>query len=335
MYMRVRKSMVTFIVIIQCVLFLTHLFLYATWTFSNTGSVPAFWTKLVFALLSVSFIAASLLTFKYTNPIIRAFYRAAAVWVGLLTFLLFAALLSWVIFGLAALAGVTLNFHHVVRTLFAAGTLAGIYAVFNASWTRVTRATVQLANLPEAWRGRKAALISDLHLGPVRNRSFLRRMIAKILSEAPDAVFIAGDLYDGTAIDAHRAAEPLSTLTAPRGVYFVAGNHEQFGDDSKYPMRSRRQGYGSSPTRRLKSMVCRSWAFLTGKRPEWERSLPCCTPLASTATAQAFCSPMPPIILQLRKPRASPCSFQDTRIWDNLFRGAGWRGECTGNLCTA
>src|ERR1700675_3395065 len=31
-----------------------------------------------------------------------------------------------------------------------------------------------------------------------------------------------------------RAAEPLSKLTAPHGVYFVAGNHEQFGDDSHY-----------------------------------------------------------------------------------------------------
>jgi predicted MPP superfamily phosphohydrolase len=41
-------------------------------------------------------------------------------------------------------------------------------------------------------------------------------------------------LYDGTAIDEGRAAEPLSKLTAPQGVYFVAGNHEQFGDDSKY-----------------------------------------------------------------------------------------------------
>jgi uncharacterized protein len=58
--------------------------------------------------------------------------------------------------------------------------------------------------------------------------------VVKILREAPDAIFIAGDLYDGTAIDAGRAAEPLSKLTAPHGVYFVAGNHEQFGDDSKY-----------------------------------------------------------------------------------------------------
>ncbi len=77
-------------------------------------------------------------------------------------------------------------------------------------------------------------MISDLHLGHVRNGSFLRRMVAKILNEEPDAIFIAGDLYDGTAIDARRAAEPLNELVAPHGVYFVAGNHEQFGDDSKY-----------------------------------------------------------------------------------------------------
>jgi predicted MPP superfamily phosphohydrolase len=68
----------------------------------------------------------------------------------------------------------------------------------------------------------------------VRNRNFLERMVTKILDEGPDAIFIAGDLYDGTAIDAALAAQPLSKLTAPHGVYFVAGNHEQFGDDSKY-----------------------------------------------------------------------------------------------------
>ena len=60
-------------------------------------------------------------------------------------------------------------------------------------------------------------------------------MIRTILREEPHAIFIAGDLYDGTAIDAAKAAAPLSKLTAaPNGVYFVAGNHEQFGDDSKY-----------------------------------------------------------------------------------------------------
>jgi hypothetical protein len=130
--------------------------------------------------------------------------------------------------------GMSVNFHEMAGILFGAGMAAGIYGVFNARWTRITRITVRLANLPEAWKGRRAALISDLHLGHVRNGSFLRRMVAKILKEEPDAIFIAGDLYDGTAIDEGRAAEPLSELAAPQGVYFVAGNHEQFGDDSRY-----------------------------------------------------------------------------------------------------
>jgi uncharacterized protein len=231
-----RKRIIGFIVVIQSVLFLTHLLLYETWTFSPAGSdAPgASWIKLALGFLSVSFIAASLLAFRYTNAAVRAFYRAAAVWVGLLTFLFLAAVSSWIIFGVARLAGVDANFHRIVEILFGAAAVTGFYGVFNASWTRITRTTVRLANLPAAWRGRRAALISDLHLGHVRNGSFLRRMVAKILKEEPDAIFITGDLYDGTAIDARRAAEPLSELVAPHGVYFVAGNHEQFGDDSKY-----------------------------------------------------------------------------------------------------
>jgi predicted MPP superfamily phosphohydrolase len=231
-----RQRLIGFIAIIQIFLCLIHLFLYETWTFSLVGSgrPGPLSLKLAFVFLSLSFVAASLLAFRYTNAFLRAFYRAAAVWVGMLTFLFFAAVFSWIIFGIARLAGLHINFHWTVEALFAVAGVTGLYAVFNASWTRVTRLTVSLANLPAAWRGRRAALISDVHLGHVRNGSFLRRMVEKILQEGPDAIFIAGDLYDGTAIDAHRAAAPLSKLVAPQGVYFVAGNHEQFGDDTKY-----------------------------------------------------------------------------------------------------
>ncbi len=234
--MKVRKGLIGFIAIFQAVLFLTHFFLYETWTFSSTGSAldGAFWVGLGLGVLSVSFVVASLLAFRYTNATLRVFYRAAAVWLGLLTFLFLAAVSSWIIFGVTRLAGLAVNFHRIAEVLFGLAAVVGLYGVFNANWTRVTRTTVRLANLPEAWRGRRAALISDVHLGHVRNGGFLRRMVAKILKEEPDLIFIAGDLYDGTAIDAGPAAAPLNKLTAPHGVYFVAGNHEQFGDDSKY-----------------------------------------------------------------------------------------------------
>src|ERR1700689_3557595 len=231
-----RKRLITFIAVIQSLLCLLHLFLYQTWAFSSAGGHRhgPLWIKLGLGFLSLSFVAASVLAYRYTNAPLRAFYRAAAVWMGMLTFLFFAAVFSWIIFGVARLLGQNVTFHRTVEVLFAAAAVTGLFGVINASWTRITRTTVRLANLPAAWRGRTAALISDVHLGHVRNGNFLRRMVRKILKERPDAIFITGDLYDGTAIDARRAAEPLNKLVAPHGVYFVAGNHEQFRDDSEY-----------------------------------------------------------------------------------------------------
>ena len=234
--MRVRKRLVVFIFIIQSILFLAHILLYQTWTFQlPAGATPGRTSvAAILSLLSVSFVCASLLAFRYTNALVRIFYRAAAVWMGFLSFLFVASLVSWLIFAMSFVTGIQIPSHRLVEFLFAAAAVFGLLGVFNASWTRVTRARIRLENLPDAWRGRKAALISDVHLGHVRNGSFLRRMIAKILEQEPDAIFIAGDLYDGTAIDARRAAAPLSQLKAPRGVYFVAGNHEQFGDDARF-----------------------------------------------------------------------------------------------------
>ena len=116
----------------------------------------------------------------------------------------------------------------------ASALLAGIAAIVNAAWTRVVRVTVKLPNLPAAWRGRTAALVSDLHLGHVRNAGFLRRIVRKLSQLRPDVLFIPGDLYDGTAVDLARLAKPWSEFSAPLGAYFVTGNHEQFSSPTKY-----------------------------------------------------------------------------------------------------
>ena len=234
--MRIPARFIGFLAIFQFILFLVHVFLYETWSFSaagnNLSSTPLL--RIVVGAVSMSFLAASVLAFRHTNAVLRLFYRIAAVWLGLVSFLFFAAALSWIVIGGALLVGWHADFHRIVEVLFAAALVIGLFGVLNASLTRVRRITVRLENLPEAWRGRKAALISDLHLGHVRNGGFLRRIVAKVMKEKPDAVFVAGDLYDGTAIDEARAAEPLRELRAPHGTYFVAGNHEQFGDDSRF-----------------------------------------------------------------------------------------------------
>jgi hypothetical protein len=143
--MRVRKELIGFIAVIQSVLFLTHCLLYETWTFSPAGTKApgAFWIKLVLGFLSVSFIAASLLAFRYTNAALRAFYRTAAAWMGLVSFLFLAAVSAWIIFGVARITGLNMNFHRTVELLFGTSALAGLYGVFNAGWTRITRTTVR------------------------------------------------------------------------------------------------------------------------------------------------------------------------------------------------
>ena len=80
--MRVQKGLIGLIAVIQSVLWLTHLLLYKTWTFSLTGSDlhKTLWIKLALGFLSMSFVVASLLAFRYTNAALRAFYTVASIW---------------------------------------------------------------------------------------------------------------------------------------------------------------------------------------------------------------------------------------------------------------
>ena len=74
MPMRVRKSLIGFIAVIQSILFLVHALLYETWTFSSPGR-NSLWIQLAVGFLSLSFVAASLFAFRYTNAALRAFER--------------------------------------------------------------------------------------------------------------------------------------------------------------------------------------------------------------------------------------------------------------------
>src|SRR5882724_570502 len=136
--MRIPARFIGFLAVFQSILFLVHVFLYETWTLSaagkNLSSTPLF--KIVLGALSVSFLAASVLAFRHTNAALRVFYRIAAVWLGLLSFLFFAAALSWLVFGIALLGGWHEDFHRVVEVLFGAALLSGLFGVLNASLTR-------------------------------------------------------------------------------------------------------------------------------------------------------------------------------------------------------
>ncbi len=224
------------VLIVQSILLLAHWCLYATWTWFHPSLRPAILTALrvVFPLATISFVVASLLAWRYFNPIVRAFYTAAAVWVGFLTFFLFAAALSWIVLGATQLAGAQLPADIIADVLFAAALLIGLYGVINGAVIRVNRVTIRLPNLPDAWHGRVAALVSDTHLGHIRNVGFMRRVVSQLNRLHPDVVLIAGDMYDGTVGNVQRLANSWSTLSAPLGALYVTGNHEEFMNRAQY-----------------------------------------------------------------------------------------------------
>jgi uncharacterized protein len=232
-----RARIALFIAVFQVLMFAGHLFLYETWRSlwgSEAGTASGAGLAWGLGILSVSFVAASLLAFRFHSRVVRWFYTMAAIWLGALNFFFFAAIASWLVYGLAWIIGWDVNGRVLVGTLFGGAAVVSAFGVINASSTRVRRIRVKLAHLPEVWKGRKAALISDLHLGHVWHLGFVRRMVRTIAKLEPEIVWISGDLYDGTAVDAEGVAAPLRELKAPLGAFFVEGNHEEFRDPTRF-----------------------------------------------------------------------------------------------------
>ena len=79
--------------------------------------------------------------------------------------------------------------------------------------------------------------VSDLHLGHGTGKRMLGKFVEMINAQSPDLILIIGDLVDNSTIplEETRMHEELSLLSAPMGVYMVAGNHEYISNiDSCY-----------------------------------------------------------------------------------------------------
>ncbi|HWE85714.1 MAG TPA: metallophosphoesterase [Terracidiphilus sp.] len=225
------------LVVLQVFLLLGHWFLFLTIVhFLAVGGMAERVLGAALLILALSFVAAAFWSYRHANALVGAMYKVAAVWLGFLNFLFWAACLCRLAeLGLWLAGKDTAAARETVGVvLFGLAVLAGVYGLVNARRIRERRVTVSLPGLPEGWRGRTALLLSDLHLGHVNGAGFAERIAGIARRLNPDAVFIAGDLYDGSKVDARRLAGPLFTLEPPLGMYFCGGNHEDFGDAADF-----------------------------------------------------------------------------------------------------
>ncbi|HEV7928316.1 MAG TPA: metallophosphoesterase [Verrucomicrobiae bacterium] len=228
-----RRRLLPFLVVVSTILFSGTWLVCATWEHFGGRPIPTVW-RIVPYVLSAAFILSMLAGMRFSGLLLKLTYRVSAVWMALLNFCLFAALACFIVSAASNVFGLGLDRKLIGTTCYGLAILATCYGLVNAAWLRVTRVTVPLPHLPPAWQGREVVLMSDLHLGNIRGAGFTRRVVSKARSLQPHAVFVCGDVFDGPKADYDRLVEPFRALTAPAGVYFITGNHEEFTDRAKF-----------------------------------------------------------------------------------------------------
>ncbi len=225
--------MVRFASVVSIILLSANAVVCATW--SHFFSVPGWlaWQALP-GVLAVAFVPTTMLRFRSAHPALKIIYALLSTWLGALNFAFFAAIACWVAAGMAWLIGSPLPRFQIAGVLFGLAFLATAYGLINARRIRVKKITVWLPHLPDGWRGRAAALVTDLHLGPLNGAKFLRRVIARLRALEPDAVFISGDMFDGPTQDLDSLVAPWREFTATHDVYFVTGNHDELAERRLY-----------------------------------------------------------------------------------------------------
>lgn len=145
---------------------------------------------------------------------------------------------------------------------------------------RLNRVQIPLAKLPRSADGLRVALISDIHLGPLRGVAHTRRIVELVNSLDADVVSIVGDLVDGSVDELGNAAAPLRDIRSRYGAFFVTGNHEYYSGHEEWNAEVARLGLRPLQNERVELPVGFDLAGVNdptgesfGDRPDFDRAL--------------------------------------------------------------
>ena len=93
---------------------------------------------------------------------------------------------------------------------------------------KVYEVRVPIQELPQELEGFKIAQISDLHVGPTIGRKYTEEVVSIVNGLQPDLIAMTGDFVDGSVAHLRSLLEPISSMKAKHGMFFVTGNHEYY-----------------------------------------------------------------------------------------------------------
>jgi len=219
-----------FLFVFVAVLAGSHFFVF--YSVVNFFKIISYKSKLILALililLPMFFFCASIAAHLRETLFTRIFYFSSSLWFGILTELVVGFALGWLVVGIVKFAGYDTNTKTLGLVVIAAVLIYVSYGIFSVFNPQVKYINVKIKNLPDAWKGKTAVQISDVHLGHILTADFLHGIVGKINELNPEIVFITGDLFDGMDGDLTGVAKPLENIKAPWGMFYVTGNHETY-----------------------------------------------------------------------------------------------------------
>ena len=117
--------------------------------------------------------------------------------------------------------------------LLAGGVLSAIALVQGLRPPVIQRYEVRLTDLSAAMDGKVIVAMSDLHIGSLIGKRWLAARVTQVQNERPDLVVLLGDIFEGHGQTPEELLPILRRLSAPLGIWAVAGNHEFHGTDNK------------------------------------------------------------------------------------------------------
>ena len=105
----------------------------------------------------------------------------------------------------------------------------------------ITRAALPVSGLPEALRGVRIGLLTDIHRSQTVSHEMVDHAVRALMAETPDLIVLGGDYVSWRDVRyIHPAAEALAPLSAPHGVIAILGNHD---DDHEMPAALAARGF--------------------------------------------------------------------------------------------
>lgn len=96
---------------------------------------------------------------------------------------------------------------------------------------RVTRKSILIENLPQAFEGFRIVHLSDLHCGPFTPQARVAHWVRRANALKADLAVVTGDLITSGTDHVEDVAMALGGLKAPFGAFGCLGNHDYFGTD--------------------------------------------------------------------------------------------------------